>query len=102
MNNNNKLDVNELVDIFKLFKIHDENEYVFMRDLAETIKRMNINVYKVSENFDSNKNKTIDYLEMKALILSILPKSSELMIEKVWNHLTEIHNGQITTSDMLQ
>lgn len=102
VNNNNKLDVNELVNIFEIFKIRNQNVYVFMRDLAETIKRMNINIYKISENFDNDKSKTIDFIEMKNLILSILPESTDLLINKVWCHLTEIHGGQITTSNMLQ
>jgi hypothetical protein len=32
-----------------------------MRDLAQAIKRKDINVYTISDNFDHNKDKHIDY-----------------------------------------
>lgn len=34
--------------MFEIFKIDEDNEYLFMRDLAEAIRRLNINVYQIS------------------------------------------------------
>ena len=101
-NNNNCLSYEELDIIFKKFRYGEENECVFLRNLAQAAKSMNINIYKISDYYDDNKSKTLDFHEMKALFLGLLPKSPESRIEKLWNHLHRKYKGKITNNDMVQ
>ena len=61
---------------FSEFKLDEDNEYVFLWRLSKTIQRKKIDIYKISDKFDFNRNKYIEYSEMKGLINSILPKTN--------------------------
>ena len=70
--------------------------------MAKNIKKKKIDIYKISEKFDFNKNRQIDYSEIKSLFNSVLPNIRESTIGSVWNSMKEQYNGSISTNNMLK
>lgn len=95
-----EIEKHDLKKKFKCFRLDEDNEYLLLWTLSKTIQEKQIDIYKVSKNFDFNKNEEIDYAELKALIYSILPSTKLELVTKVWDLLRSLNSGNITTEDM--